>query len=223
MITLWGPEGSALLVSARIICAEKAIPYGMEKALAPDPTRAATERGKYLFLQAPALRDGGFCLFTAEAIWRYLDDAFPGPALMPRNARARGLASEMLGIIRDYVAEPALATLAVQKLLMPRLGMAIDETRCAEAETVLKDAISVLEQFSLLAHDGEKSEYLIGEDICLADIALMPIFFYLDQFPEGKKMIQSVPRMARWWLALAQRDSLQKLIPDLAKLLPAHE
>jgi len=214
-IILWGPSTSVWLAAARMVCSEKNIAYSFEKAPEPDHQWGPDHAARLMLLQAPALRDGGFCLFTGEAILRYLDDGFPGPSLLPIYARTRGLASEMLAIIREYVMESAIGALGLQRLLLPRFNVKPNDDICAQGLTVLKDALLVLEQLSYLAHDGERSEFLTGPDIALPDIALMPVFYYLNQVEEGKALIENSPRLARWWLEVEKRHSLRVVGEDL--------
>ncbi len=74
----------------------------------------------------------------------------------------------------------------------------------------MTDALTAIEQISLAAHDGEKSELLIGPQVTLADIALMPIAAYLTMTPEGQKAIAASRRLSRWWLSVSRRPSLAR-------------
>lgn len=210
---LWGPGSSLWLATARLVCVEKDIAHFWEEPVGPEGD--ILQIARYLVTQSPSLRDGQFSLFTGEAIVRYLDDAFPGPSLMPPYARGRALASEMLAVIRDYIMEAAIGALFLQQYILPRFQIEPNSEVCAQANIVVKDALLVLEQLSLLAHDGEKSEYLLGIDITLPDLLLIPVFYYLDQIEEGRNLIQAHPRLARWWLEAQKRHSLELIQPAL--------
>jgi glutathione S-transferase len=122
---------------------------------------------------------------------------------------------EMQGIIRDYLQPPAIGKIATQRLFAPFLGSACDARAVEEAVQPMTDALTAIEQISLAAHDGEKSELLIGPQVTLADIALMPIVAYLTMTPEGQKAIAASRRLSRWWLSVSRRPSLARSWPGL--------
>jgi glutathione S-transferase len=84
-----------------------------------------------------------------------------------------------------------------------------------EAVGPMTDALNAIEQISTQAHHGENSELLIGPQVSLADIALMPIAAYLTMTPEGQTAIAASRRLSRWWLSVSRRPSLARAWPGL--------
>ena len=51
------------------------------------------------FGKIPAFEHGGFRLYEAGAINRYVDEAFPGPRLQPEHPRARARMNQIISIL----------------------------------------------------------------------------------------------------------------------------
>jgi glutathione S-transferase len=170
---------------------------------------------RYLAAQQPRLVIEGFSLFDCDSILRYVDEAHDGPALQPKEPTLRALMVELQGIIRDYLHPAAIGKIATQRLFAPFLGTASDLKIVEEAVTPLADALSAIEQISVSAHDGEAAEMLLGAQVTLADIALMPIAAYLTMTPEGQAAIAASRRLSRWWLSVSRRPSLARSWPGL--------
>ena len=75
------------------------------------------------------------------------------------------------------------------------------------------DALYAIEQLSLLCHDGERSDFLVGGDVTLADIMLLPIAGYLMVTPEGREAIHASTRLARWWVVASRRAAWARAKP----------
>jgi glutathione S-transferase len=215
-IELHGPANSSFVCAARVALEEKGVLYHL---IEPDILRARGFRLadllRYLAAQQPKLVEGGFALFDCDSILRYVDEAFDGPALQPADPKPRAMMVEIQGIVREYLHPAAIGKIATQRLFAPFLGSATDMRSVEEAVPPMTDALTAIEQISLAAHDGEKSELLIGPQVTLADIALMPIAAYLTMTPEGQKAIAASRRLSRWWLSVSRRPSLARSWPGL--------
>ena len=215
-IELHGPANSCHVCAARVALEEKGVLYHL---IEPDILRARGFRLadllRYLAAQQPKLVEGDFALFDCDSVLRYIDEAFEGPALQPPDPRARAIMVEIQGVIREYLHPAAIGKIATQRLFAPFLGSATDKKIVEEAVQPMTDALAAIEQISLIAHDGEKSELLIGPQVTLADIALMPIASYLSMTPEGQKAIAASRRLSRWWLSVSRRPSLARSWPGL--------
>ena len=215
-IELHGPANSSLVCAARVALEEKGVVYGLVE---PDILQARGFRLadllRYMATQQPKLTSGDFALYDCDSILRYIDEAYQGPALQPPDPKARALMVEIQGIIRDYLHPAAIGKIATQRLFAPFLGSPQDTHVIEEAVGPMTDALNAIEQVSTQAHDGEHSELLIGPQVSLADIALMPIAAYLTMTPEGQTAIAASRRLSRWWLSVSRRPSLARAWPGL--------
>jgi len=215
-IELHGPANSSFVCAARVALEEKGVVYQLVE---PDILRARGFRMadllRYLAAQQPRFVEGGFVLYDSDSILRYVDEAFQGPALQPAEPRPRALMQEIQGIVREFLHPAAIGKIATQRLFAPFLGSPSDLRAVEEAVQPMTDALVAIEQISVSAHDGEKSELLIGPQLTLADIALMPIAAYLTMTPEGQTAIAASRRLSRWWLSVSRRPSLARSWPGL--------
>lgn len=80
---------------------EKGVEFGITRALlrdgqgVPPGLHALTALGR-----VPALRHDDLYLTESIAIAEYIDEAFPGPPVMPRDVRARARARQILAYVR---------------------------------------------------------------------------------------------------------------------------
>ena len=93
-LVLHGPAYSAYTRVARIVLAEKALAYRLEPVdILSDDSPGAAHLARHPFGFVPVLDHNGFRLYETAAITRYLDEAFDGPSLQPRDAQARARTS----------------------------------------------------------------------------------------------------------------------------------
>jgi glutathione S-transferase len=215
-IELHGPANSSLVCAARVALEEKGVLYQL---IEPDILQSRGFRLadllRYLASQQPKLVIGDFALHDGDSILRYVDEAHDGPALQPTDPKVRALMVEIQGVIRDYLHPAAIGKIATQRLFAPFLGGTTDMRIVEEAVTPVTDALNAIEQISGVAHDGEAAEMLLGAQVSLADIALMPIAAYLTMTPEGQTAIAASRRLSRWWLSVSRRPSLARSWPGL--------
>lgn len=216
-ILLSGPLSGNHLVTAQLACEEKSILYAVQEPnlLKTGGLRLADVL-TYLCDRQPTLSHAGLMLFDVEAILRYVDEAFPGPILQPEDPRERALMSQIMAVIRVHLAPSAVGVVIAQRLFVPFLGGVPDLGSVTRVIPALQDALYAIEQLSLLSHDGNQSEFLIGLDLSLADIMLMPIAGYLTETPEGKAALNSSTRLSRWWLSLSRRTAWARCKPRLS-------
>jgi glutathione S-transferase len=220
-VLLSGPLNGTHVTSARLACEEKGLTYQVQE---PDLLKAGGFRLadllSYLCERQPTLSHGdvtraGLMLFDLEAILRYVDEAFPGPILQPENPRERALMTQVMAVIRVHLGPSAVGVVIAQRLFVPFLGGTPDFNLVARICPAMQDSLYAIEQLSLLSHDGAQSEFLIGRDLSLADIMLLPIAGYLMATPEGKAAIGASTRLSRWWLSLSRRASWARSKPKL--------
>lgn len=215
-ILLSGPLNGTHVAAARLACEEKGLIYGVQE---PDLLKAGgfrlAELLTYLCDRQPTLAHAGLMLFDLEAILRYVDEGFPGPILQPEHPRDRALMTQIMAVIRAHLAPSAVGVVIAQRLFVPFLGGAPDLGLVTRIIPAMQDSLYAVEQLSLLSHDGARSEFLIGRDLSLADIMLMPIAGYLMATPEGKTALNASTRLSRWWISLSRRAAWARCKPKL--------
>ena len=71
------------------------------------------------FGRVPALVHDGFALYETGAIIRYIDRAFPGPALQPTEPRALARMDQMIGIVDAYAYWPMVRQVFSHRVFRP--------------------------------------------------------------------------------------------------------
>src|SRR5689334_25046846 len=97
-LVLHGYRYSVYVRIARLTLAEKGVAYDRVEVnpFAPDPP--ASYLALHPFNRVPTLVHDGFVLYETGAITRYIDRAFPGPALQPTGPHALARMDQIIGI-----------------------------------------------------------------------------------------------------------------------------
>ncbi|RSZ59546.1 glutathione S-transferase family protein [Massilia atriviolacea] len=145
----------------------------------------------------PVLDDGGFLLWESCAIMQYLCDITPGQTLYPQDARERADVNRWLFWGSQHFAE-TVSILSFENLWKAMIGMGEpDPDEVARAEGQLKQLGAVLD--TRLA----ERDWLAGDALSLADIAVVAPLMYLDQ---ARLPLRGFPHLMRWFDRLRQLD-----------------
>jgi glutathione S-transferase len=180
-------------------CEEKGIAYERLDAMPHSPEILPyNPTGKM-----PGFQHRDLILWETSAITRYLDETFPGASLQPADPIAR--TDELLDqhgerrLLPDHGPRHHPAALR-----HPRGGRGQDPAVGREARDV-----------QLADQTLEKTPYLAGEQLTLADLFLAPILFWLEKTPEAQAALPKYDALARWYKAISQRQSFQATIPPM--------
>jgi len=195
---LYGADYSVYVRIARMALEEK----GVDHELVPlDIFAADGIPAWYLehhpFGRIPAFEHDGFRLFETNAIARYVDEAFDGPALQPADARGRARMGQMTGMLDAYGYRAMVWDVAVERLESAEPDEVLIAGGLSQAETVLKVLTS-------LKADGP---WLLGDQLTLADLHAAPIIGYFDKVAEGQKLLAEFPEIQAWWGRIAARQA----------------
>lgn len=192
-VTVLGPAGSTYVCSVRIALREKGVEHELVQLPLPAYKQDPYVADHHPFGKAPAFEHDGFRLYESQAILRYIDEAFSGPALQPADLRERARMNQIMGIVDAY-AHPSIAGGVLwNRFLAPRLGIPVDE---AAVEAALPRARTCLAEVERLMGDRP---YLAGGTLSLADILVLPILVYFAETAEGEAVM--APRAAvRAWI-----------------------
>mgnify|MGYP001809770344 CR=1 FL=1 len=208
-LILHGYRYSVYVRIARLVLAEKGLAY---QPVEVNPF-AADVPADYLALhpfgRVPTLVHDGFALYETGAITRYLDRAFPGPALQPADPKRLARMDQIMGVVDAYAYWPLVRQVFVHDVVRPHIGTAGD---AAELEKGLEVAAKVLDALEALA---AADPWLTGSDISLADFHLGAMVGYFAQSPRAAELLAARPRLAAWWQRLGARPSFAATEPGL--------
>ncbi|MBZ9722798.1 glutathione S-transferase family protein [Mesorhizobium sp. CO1-1-11] len=195
---LYGADYSVYVRIARMALEEKGVDY----ELVPVDVFAAGGIPAWYFEhhpfgRIPAFEHEGFRLFESSAIARYIDDAFDGPPLQPKDPRGRARMNQIIGMFDAHGYRAMVWDVAVERLEkeVPDESLIADGLR--QAETVLKVLTS-------LKQDGP---WLLGDQLTLADLHAAPIIAYFVKVPEGRGLLAQFAGIWDLYLRMAGRPS----------------
>jgi glutathione S-transferase len=207
---IYGPAYSTYARTVRLALEEKGVDYDLvEVDLIQGATQSPEHLARQPFGKVPAFEHDGFALYETDAIVRYVDEVFPGTSLVPADARSRARMNQALSIIGSYAYPCMIGQIFMQRAVMPLIGNPSDEAAIAAA---LPNAATCLEALEQLI-DGQP--YLAGATLSLADLLLVPIYDYLAQTPEGRKLLADAPNLRRWWDQIGSRPAVASTKPAL--------
>jgi glutathione S-transferase len=165
------------------------------------------------FGKIPGFRDGDYCLADSSAIVHYLEAKHPGSAMIPADADARGK-TMWFEEVADTVLVPPMGAIFWNRVVAKLMGTEPDEAAAVNAEeNTLPPVLAYLE--SQLA-DGR--DYLVGDSVTLADIAVASPFKNLEY---GRANIDwgAYPKLKAFVDRILARDSFAPMLEaDMAMI-----
>lgn len=209
-IVLHGAAYSVYVRIARLALIEKGVAHDLDEVdiFAPGGPDAA-HRARHPFGRIPAFEHDGFALYETAAICRYVDEAFDGPPLQPRDVRERARMAQIVSLLDSYGYRNMVWSVFVELA-----GDRAREGRTdrAKVEAGLASSAAVLGELERL---GEGA-FLAGSVPSLADLHAAPMMAYLMVPEEGRALVARHPRMAAWVDAMRMRPSVVATRPDEA-------
>jgi len=158
------------------------------------------------FNRVPILRHDDLTIYETSAIAAYVDEAFSGVSLTPKDVKARARMNQWIGVVNSYVYLYMIHHVTHERLVFPELGIPSDEEVVAHALPKVETVLAVLErEFA----DGRN--YLIGSEISIADFFLLPSTFAFSLTEEGRRMYPKYPAFCRWRERMEGLSTTQKL------------
>ncbi|QKD04164.1 glutathione S-transferase family protein [Mesorhizobium loti] len=199
--TLYGADYSVYVRIARMALEEKGIDYELVPLdiFAADGI-PAWYLERHPFGRIPAFEHDGFRLFETNAIARYVDEAFDGPALQPADARGRARMGQMTGMLDAYGYRAMVWDVAVERLEKAEPDKTVIANGLRQAETVLRVLTSL----------KAPGPWLLGDQLTLADLHAAPIIGYFLKVAEGQKLLAEFAEIQGWYTRIANRPSFAR-------------
>jgi glutathione S-transferase len=200
---LFGAAYSVYVRIARLALVEKGLAYRLEEVdIFAEGGPPADYLARHPFGRIPAFEHDGFRLYESGAISRYVDEAFPGPALQPAAPKARARVNQAISILDSYAYRTLVWDIYVERMRAAENGRVTDEAKIAAALPRAETCLAALE--ALMA----EGPWLAGAALSLADLHAAPIFAYAVLAPEGRDLLACHDGLRRWWERMALRPSM---------------
>jgi glutathione S-transferase len=179
--TILGVAQSSYVQAARICLMEKGVAHALEPIRPNTPEMLA----HHPFGRVPAFRCGDIKLYETSAIMHYVNDAFPGPALLPEAPAARAKAEQWISAFNCY-GYPTMIRSYVLQYFFPR-----GADKQPDRATIEGAVPEIRKLFAALDEAYGDNDFLAGDAVSLADILIAPPVRYVAMMPEGKELLAS--------------------------------
>lgn len=202
-----GTSLSNFVRTARMAAREKGVDYELVEVFPrSDPAKEIHPGG-----MVPSLRHGDRTLFESRAITRYIDEAFDGPPLMPRDPWAAAQAEQWLAYVATSVDK------AVIRELVHAYFFSTKPDKSPDREIIDRVTKRIERQFATLGQAVEKTGFLTGDFFGLADMYAMPIVSQSRVTPEGKEAMAKAPSLLAYYEKHKLRPSFAETAPPRGK------
>jgi glutathione S-transferase len=198
-----GAPQSNFVRTVRMACAEKSVPYRLSAAFPHSPEVDAI----HPFGKIPVMRHGDVTLAETKAICTYIDLAFDGPPLIPRDPIGAAQAEQWISLINTGFDMVFARQYLLAYFFSGLPGGAPDRAKIDAAVPQMRDMFGILDRVL-----GQRS-YLAGADFNLADMFLLPLIYYLKQMPESGELLTAAPNLAAWFQRVSDRPSAKETVP----------
>jgi glutathione S-transferase len=196
------PQSNYVCVT-RIACHEKGVPY----TLVPVRPHSPEVDAIHPFGKIPVMRHGDVTLSESRAICSYIDHAFAGPPLTPRDPLGGARTEEWISLVNT-----AIDPLLVRRYLVAYFFPKAPDGRPDRA--AIEVALPEMEQqFAVLDRAVASTGHLVGDSFTLADINLLPILFYMNKMPESGAMLRRATHLDAYYQRHMARQSAQDAAP----------
>jgi glutathione S-transferase len=213
-VELYGYKYSVYAWIARLALEEKGVRYDwVEINPFADPV-PASYLALHPFKRVPTLVHDDFAVYETSAITRYLDEAFEGPMLQPRESRDRARCNQIISIADSYAYWPLVRQVFSHSVFRRLLGQPFDDAEIRRGLDVAPKVLSALEKIA------GQHQYLCGHHLSLADVHLAPMIGYFVRTSEGRQLLGNHARLSAWWLGVSQRVAYLSTTPLLPQASP---
>jgi glutathione S-transferase len=202
-VIVFGFPRSTFVHIVRLVLTHKAVPYTF-RDLEPEMGKAA-HVALHPFNRVPILQHGDFTLYETSAIATYLDDVFQSPPLTPKDARERARMHQWISTVNSYYYPYMIYHVSHERRVFPELCIASDEKVVAHALPKIEVGLQVAER----ALTGG-SNFLLGDQLSLADFYLLPSTNGFGLTAEGKHLYPKFPAFCRWRERMEALPTVQK-------------
>src|SRR5213080_1388674 len=145
------------------------------------------------FNRVPILGHGDLTIYETSAIAAYVDEAFGGASLTPKDVKARARMNQWISSVNSYYYPYMIYHVTHERLVFPELGIASDEKVVAHALPKVQRALEVLEKAL-----GHGADYIVGSELTLADFFMLPSTYAFGLTEEGKAIYPKYPSFCEW-------------------------
>jgi len=210
MPIVYGPRYSTYTRAVIMALLEKRVGHAVVHVDMDKKEHQAPEHlARHPFGLLPAFQHNDFMIYETVPILNYIDDAFPGVRLAPADVHRRTRSAQIMSVINAYGYRPMVWGIFVPRTFTEP-GKPVDEAAIAVAVPKAKQALQAIEDLMF-----NPDPFLVGRQISLADLLLVPIIHYFAGTPEGAKILPHYPKLMAWHTIIQSRPSVLETVPKV--------
>lgn len=182
-----GVQYSAFTRAVQFCCEEIGLAYSLDTQIDGQDFGMRTPALKTLnpFAKIPVVIDKGRVLYESQAICRYLDNQYNQSRLQPGDAWQRGKIDQWCGVIANYVDKNIVRNFLLE-FRFPK-----GENGSVRMDIVATAMPEIVRTVKILEDQLADQPFLLGSQLTLADIILMPSLHYLSTAPYNQELLKA--------------------------------
>ena len=188
--------------SVRMVAEEKGVPY----ELVPERPHSDTVKELNPTGKIPALRHDGLELCESLAIARYIEEAFDGARMIPKDPKKAAQVNRWT----------AFVAIEVDQLLMRNYVVEYAFHRDDDGNvirTTIDKAIKRFPRMFRMLEAAVEPGFFGTSSFSMADCFILPILNSTNRWEEGEEAIASSPKLAAYFTQMQERASFQSTAP----------
>jgi len=203
-LSVFGRKADMALLEKGRLCERVIVPFSQTKGYNPKHPEVLVANLKG---QVPVRVEGEVAVFDSTVIFEYLEDAYPRPALYPREAGERARC-RLLDLYADEI-----MLLPLRALMHRNTPGQRDPSRWATNEARAKEAEAELErQFSELEAKLGNRQHFCGT-FGAADISVFMMVFWTMRL--GGPTLDRLPSLSGWYKRLLRRPAFASVTAEI--------
>lgn len=202
-----GVQFSAFTRIVQFCCEEIGLAYSLGSEFNGQDFGIRTPALKTLnpFAKIPILIEQGKILYESQAICRYLDNQYNQSRLQPGDPWQRAQIDQWCGVIANYVDKNIVRNFLLE-FRFPK----------GENGSVRKDVVAaaipeIVNTVKILEDQLASQPFLLGNQLTLADIMLMPSLHYLSIAPHNQEILKADSPLRTYVKNILQRPSAKNV------------
>lgn len=182
---------STYVWTARAALNYKGVDYEMQ-AIASPVHKSPEYLARHPWGKVPAFEHGDVRLYETTAICSYVDTAFAGPELTPRDPVALAKMHQIISIANSYLYPVGVPRFVLQYIFPSGPEGKPNESVIAAAKPELRHTLEVLDRE---LGDGK---WFAGDSLTLADLFVAPLLLSVSHFPGGAELFDGLGNLGRF-------------------------
>lgn len=185
-----GFSQSTYVWTARAALNLKGVEHELQ-AISPPANRGPEHLARHPWGKVPAFEHGDVRLYETTAICVYVDAAFDGPSLQPRDPADLGRMHQIVSIANQYFYDSAVLGYLLQYIFPS------GPNNTPNREVIDRTIPEVRKVLEVLDRELGSRKWFAGDNLSLAELFAGPLMIACGMFPEGEPLMSGLDNLGR--------------------------